>query len=145
MTGASVSESLRRSEAPAEAIAWAEPFGADLAAAWQACPNASWLVHLALTARVPFGAILAGVTEAHRSFRSALFGIPIHQIADADVAPPQLCELVATHAAEDYVEQAFRHAARELTAVEAELVALCRRSPDAARLEVLEAVRARMR
>ena len=49
-----VAEALEHFEAPDDAVAWAAAFGSDFYAAWRACPVASWLAHLAVTARMPF-------------------------------------------------------------------------------------------
>jgi hypothetical protein len=155
-----VAEALAHFEAPREAVEWAAPFDLDFAAAWLACPRASWLAHLALTARMPFAPILASVASAHELRRRV---VPLDElIADLradgiDIGDPHdagleaLRELVAepTFADEEqyfgygdgFFEQAYAGAVHELDEIEDMLAAKAGRTPRQARAELLGLVR----
>jgi hypothetical protein len=160
-----VAEALAHFEAPRDAVDWAGPFALDFEAAWLACPRASWLAHLAVTAHMPFGPMLAVVTSATDLRRRV---VPLDEViadlrADGiDVGDPDdagleaLRELVAepTFANEErgnfgygdgFFEQAYASAARQLEDIENMLVAKAGRTPTQARAELLGVARAHVR
>lgn len=158
-----VDEALAHVEAPDDAVAWARAHGHDFPAAWDACPRASWLVHLAHTARMPFASVLAAATTACRYFLDSVprddfnllldIGIPIETLAGNGVADISgLHELASTQAFADeesknlgygdgFVEQAYDTAACMFDELEAALVTSCGRSPDEARARILAILR----
>jgi hypothetical protein len=161
-----VAEALAHFEAPRDAVEWAAPFDLDFAAAWSACPRASWVVYLAFTAHVPFAPILASVESAHALRRRDVppFGGVLAELrADGiDVADPHdaglevLRELVTEPIFADeerwsfgyrdgFFEQAYFNATRELDEIEHMLVAKGGRTPSQARAELLGLLRAHVK
>lgn len=156
-----VAEALRHFEAPRDAVEWAEPFDLDFAAAWLACPRASWLAQLALTAHMPFAPILASVLSAHDLRRRVvpLDGVIADLRAEGiDAADPDdagleaLRELVAQPTFTDeeranfgygdgFFESAYAGAARQLDEISDMLVAKAGRTPTQARAELLGLLR----
>ncbi|HTL37383.1 MAG TPA: hypothetical protein VL326_29820 [Kofleriaceae bacterium] len=156
-----VAEALEHFEAPSDCVAWGKGFASDFYAAWRACPCASWLAHLAVTARMPFAPMLAAVATAHDLRRRVVpldaelaelraEGIPVDDPDDAGLQ--ELRDLVAQPLFADeesrntgycggFFEQAYFAAARELDEIEAMLVAKARRTPVQARTELVGLVR----
>lgn len=77
MTRQDVAGWLRDRAAQHDVVSWAEPFGADWPAAWEACPRGDWLLGIAARAGVP--ATLVG----RAALEVARFGLE-------DVAPDAL-------------------------------------------------------
>jgi hypothetical protein len=160
-----VAEALEHFEAPDDAVAWAKRFASDFYGAWQACPIASWLAHLAVTARMPFAPMLAAVTAAHDLRRRNVpldeelaelraEGIEVEDPDDAGldairdlVAQPLFADEESrnTGYCGGFFEQAYFSAARELDEIEQMLIAKAGRTPPQARAEMVGLVRACVR
>ena len=160
-----VAEALEHFEAPDDAVAWARAFASDFHAAWRACPVASWLAHLAVTAHMPFSPMLMAVTAAHELRRRHVAldpelaelrdeGIDVHDPDDAGL--DAIRELVAQPTFPDeerhhfgysggFFDQAYSAAADELDQIESMLVAKAGRTPVQARAEMLGLVRAHVK
>lgn len=94
-------------ELPPECVAWAEPFGADLASAWRTCPIGEWLV------------IIARACDAHEIARRAALAAAktvLGYLASTDPVAARVVDQVESNlwSTNDFAELLSSHAAAEI-------------------------------